>query len=73
MRPMGANVHYATAGLDEGPITEQEAVHVPVSDWSKNLLRTGRAVEVAALSRVVKWHSEQRVLMVGNRTVVFDR
>ena len=70
---IGATAHYVTADLDEGPIIEQETVRVSHADRSEDLVETGRAVEAAVLSRAVKWHSEQRVLMAGNRTVVFDR
>lgn len=69
---IGATAHYATADLDEGPIIEQEVARVSHRDNVGDLIRRGRDVERAVLSRAVRLHLEGRVLAYGNRTVVFD-
>lgn len=68
---IGATAHYVTADLDEGPIIEQEVARVDHSVTPKQLVALGRDVECQALARAVKWHTEHRVLLNGNRTVVF--
>ena len=69
---IGATAHYVTADLDEGPIIEQDVdagrPHLRRrTSWS----RAGRDVEAQVLSRAVRWHAEHRVLLNGDRTVVF--
>ena len=59
-----------TAELDEGPIIEQDVARVDHSMDAAALAATGRDVEAQVLARAVKWHSEHRVLVNGNRTVV---
>ncbi len=68
---IGATAHYVTADLDEGPIIEQDVIRVRHNHTQTQLARAGRDVEAQVLSRAVRWHSESRVLLNGNRTVVF--
>ncbi len=68
---IGATAHYVTAVLDEGPIIEQEVIRVDHSTDTSQLIAAGRDVECQALARAVKWHTEQRILRNGSRTVVF--
>lgn len=68
---IGATAHYVTAVLDEGPIIEQEVIRVDHSTDPTQLIAAGRDVECQALARAVKWHTEQRILRNGSRTVVF--
>lgn len=69
---IGATAHYVSNELDEGPIIEQEVTRVSHSDTPEKLLNIGRGIESLVLSRAVKYHSEHRVLLNGNKTVVFD-
>jgi formyltetrahydrofolate deformylase len=68
---IGATAHYATSDLDEGPIIEQDVIRTSHRDSVDDLVRKGRDLEKLALSRAVKWHIEDRVLVYGNKTVVF--
>lgn len=68
---IGATAHYVTEQLDEGPIIEQEIARVDHSHSVAELARVGRDVECVALARAVRWHVERRVLLHGQRTVVF--
>ncbi|MCI1262453.1 MAG: formyltetrahydrofolate deformylase [Tetrasphaera jenkinsii] len=68
---IGATAHYVTADLDEGPIIEQELIRVDHSQSPEQLATRGREAERSALTRAVRWHSENRIVIVGNRTVVF--
>lgn len=68
---VGATAHYVTPDLDEGPIIEQEVARVDHSMTAAEVTTLGRDVECLALSRAVRWHTENRVLLDGNRTVVF--
>lgn len=68
---IGATAHYVTEQLDEGPIIEQEVARVDHSHSVAELARVGRDVECVALARAVRWHVERRVLLHGQRTVVF--
>jgi formyltetrahydrofolate deformylase len=68
---IGATAHYVTADLDEGPIIEQEIERVDHRHSANELVRQGQDVEARTLARAVRWHAEHRVLMDGNRTVVF--
>ena len=70
---IGATAHYVTSHLDEGPIIEQEVARVNHSHSSEDLVAIGRDVECVALARAVKWHTEQRVLLDGHKTIVFPR
>jgi formyltetrahydrofolate deformylase len=68
---IGATAHYVSNELDEGPIIEQEVVRVNHSNTPDQLLAIGRDVESLVLSRAVKYHIEHRVILNGNKTVVF--
>lgn len=68
---IGATCHYVTAELDAGPILEQEVIRVEHFHSTEDLLRLGRDCERQALSRGVRWHLADRVLLHGKRTVVF--
>jgi formyltetrahydrofolate deformylase len=68
---IGATAHYVTPVLDEGPIIEQDVARVDHTMTSDQLVAAGREVESRVLSRAVRWHSEQRVLLNGSKTVVF--
>jgi formyltetrahydrofolate deformylase len=68
---IGATAHYVTADLDEGPIIEQDVVRADHAMSPEALTALGRDVESVVLARAVKWHAERRVLLNGNRTVVF--
>ena len=69
---IGATAHYVTGDLDEGPIIEQDVIRASHRDSIDDLVRKGRDLEKVALARAVKWHVEDRVLVYGNKTVVFD-
>ena len=68
---IGATCHYVTAELDEGPIIEQDTRRIDHGDSVDELRRVGRDVERTVLARGLRWHLEDRVLLNGNRTVVF--
>jgi len=68
---IGATSHYVTEVLDDGPIIEQDVVRVSHRDTVEDLIRKGRDLEKVVLSRAVRWHLENRVLLYGNKTVVF--
>ena len=68
---IGATAHYVTAALDEGPIIEQEVARVDHGDSPEALAAIGRDLESQALARAVTWHLDQRVLLNGQKTVVF--
>jgi len=68
---IGATSHYVTEVLDDGPIIEQDVVRVSHRDTVDDLVRKGRDLEKVVLSRAVRWHVENRVLVYGNKTVVF--
>jgi formyltetrahydrofolate deformylase len=68
---IGATAHYATSDLDEGPIIEQDVIRTSHKDSVDDLVRKGRDMEKVALARAVKWHIEDRILVYGNKTVVF--
>jgi len=69
---VGATAHYATANLDEGPILEQDVAHASHRDSVEDLARKGRDLEKVVLARAVRSHLEDRVLVYGNKTVVFE-
>jgi len=68
---IGATAHYATSELDEGPIIEQDVARTSHRDRIADLVRKGRDLERTVLARAVRWHLEDRVLVYGNKTVVF--
>jgi formyltetrahydrofolate deformylase len=69
---IGATAHYATAVLDEGPIIHQDVARVTHRHGVDDLVRKGRDLEKMVLAQAVRWHLEGRVLVYGNKTVVFD-
>ncbi|BCN92337.1 formyltetrahydrofolate deformylase [Thiomicrorhabdus immobilis] len=69
---IGATCHYVTEDLDEGPIIEQDVIRVNHSKTIEDLKRLGRDVEKTVLARGLRYHLEDRVLIHGNKTVVFD-
>jgi formyltetrahydrofolate deformylase len=69
---IGATAHYVTADLDEGPIIEQEVTRVTHAATPQTLVALGRDTERLVLARAVRRHAEDRVLLVGPRTVVFS-
>ena len=69
---IGATAHYVTANLDQGPIIEQEVVRVSHRDEVADLIRKGKDLERMVLSRAVRSHLQNRVLVYGDRTVVFE-
>jgi formyltetrahydrofolate deformylase len=69
---IGATAHYASAVLDEGPIIEQDVVRSSHRDSIDDLVRKGRDLEKVVLARAVRLHLEDRVLVYGNKTVVFE-
>lgn len=68
---IGATAHYVTSDLDEGPIIVQDVEHISHADSPEDLIRKGREIESRALARAVYYHLEERVLLNGNKTVVF--
>ena len=70
---IGATAHYVTADLDEGPIIEQDVTRVSHADSTPDMVALGQDVERRVLAQAVRFHAERRVLMNGNRTVVFSR
>ncbi len=68
---IGATSHYVTEVLDDGPIIEQDVARISHRDALDDLLQKGRDLEKVVLSRGVRWHLENRVLLYGNKTVVF--
>jgi formyltetrahydrofolate deformylase len=69
---IGATSHYVTADLDQGPILDQEVIKVSHRDTVDDLVRKGRDLEKRVLAAAVRWHLEDRVLVHGNKTVVFE-
>lgn len=68
---IGATAHYITEDLDEGPIIEQEVIRVDHTHSPDDLKSLGQDIERQVLARAVKYHAERRVLLNGNKTVVF--
>ncbi|AFC27543.1 PurU [Paenibacillus mucilaginosus 3016] len=69
---IGATAHYVTEELDGGPIIEQDVQRVSHRDNVEDLKRIGRHIERTVLARAVNWHVEDRVIVHGNKTVVFS-
>jgi formyltetrahydrofolate deformylase len=69
---IGATAHYVTADLDQGPIIEQDVERVSHDYSIEQLRELGEDVERNVLARAVKWHLEDRIIVDGNKTVVFD-
>jgi formyltetrahydrofolate deformylase len=69
---IGATAHYVTENLDAGPIIEQDVQRVNHRDDVEDLKRIGRHIERVVLARAVNWHIQDRILVHGNKTVVFS-
>ncbi|MGH9579894.1 MAG: formyltetrahydrofolate deformylase [Terriglobales bacterium] len=69
---IGATSHYVTEVLDEGPIIEQDVTRVSHRDTLDSLIQKGRDLERVVLSRAVRWHLENKIMVYGNKTVIFD-
>jgi formyltetrahydrofolate deformylase len=69
---IGATSHYVTEVLDDGPIIEQDVARISHRDNLEDLIQKGADLEKIVLSRAVRWHIENRVLLYANKTVVFD-
>ena len=69
---IGATAHYVTAELDAGPIIHQDVAHISHRDGVEEMIRIGREVERRVLARAVRWHLDDRVLVDGIRTVIFE-
>jgi formyltetrahydrofolate deformylase len=72
VKVVGATAHYVTADLDEGPIIEQEILRVDHAMTADEFVAHGREAECRALARAVRWHTENRVMLNGDKTVVFE-
>ncbi len=72
VKMIGATSHYVTAELDQGPIIEQSTVRCTHRDSVEVLTRKGRDLEKQVLAAAVRWHLEDRVMVSGTKTVVFD-
>ncbi len=68
---IGATCHYVTAELDQGPIIEQDVIRIDHSDSVEDMVRYGKDIEKTVLARGLRYHLEDRVLVHGNKTVVF--
>jgi formyltetrahydrofolate deformylase len=71
VKVIGATAHYVTADLDQGPIIEQDVCRVSHRDTVEDMMRKGRELERLVLTRAVRLHLQRRVLVSGNRTIVF--
>jgi formyltetrahydrofolate deformylase len=69
---IGATGHYVTEVLDEGPIIEQGIERISHRDQVEDLIQKGRDLERVVLSKAVRWHIENRILLYANKTVIFD-
>ena len=72
MKLIGATAHYVTADLDEGPIIEQDVERISHRDVPDDLVRRGRDIERRVLARALRNHLEDRVMLNGRRTIVFQ-
>jgi formyltetrahydrofolate deformylase len=68
---IGATSHYVTDDLDEGPIIEQDIMRVNHQDNIQQLKKIGQSIERNVLSKAVKWHLQDRIIVQGNKTIVF--
>jgi formyltetrahydrofolate deformylase len=69
---IGATAHFVTEDLDEGPIIEQDVAHVTHASTPEQLIAIGRDIERRVLAKAVRLFAEDRIFIVGNRTVVFN-
>ena len=69
---IGATAHYVTEVLDDGPIIEQGVARITHRDSLEDLVEKGRDLEKVVLSRAVRWHIENRILLYNNKTIIFE-
>ncbi|GGO83036.1 formyltetrahydrofolate deformylase [Marinobacterium nitratireducens] len=69
---IGATCHYVTEELDAGPIIDQDVIRISHRDLPEDMVRLGRDAEKTCLARGLRWHLEDRILVQGNKTVVFN-
>lgn len=72
VKVIGATAHYAAEVLDEGPIIEQDVARASHRDTLEEMVKKGRDLEKVVLSRAVRWHIENRILLYGNKAVIFE-
>ncbi len=72
VKVIGATSHYVTADLDEGPIIEQDVIHVNHRHSVEDLVRKGRDLEKVVLARAIWYHLQRRTMVFENRTIVFQ-
>jgi formyltetrahydrofolate deformylase len=72
VKVIGATAHYVTSDLDQGPIIEQDVCRVSHRDDIDQMVQKGRELERRVLNRAVRLHLARRVLISGNRTIVFE-
>jgi formyltetrahydrofolate deformylase len=70
---IGATAHYVTEVLDDGPIIEQGVARISHRDGLEDLVEKGRDLEKMVLSKAVRWHIENRILLYRNKTVIFEK
>ena len=73
MKTIGATAHFVTEPLDVGPMIYQDVAHATHRNTVDDLVRLGREVEHGVFARAVRWHLEDRILVDGIRTVVFEQ
>ena len=69
---IGATAHYVTEDLDAGPIIHQDVARISHRRSVREMIRNGRDLEKLVLANAVRWHLENRILVYGNKTIVFD-
>jgi formyltetrahydrofolate deformylase len=69
---IGATAHFVTSDLDEGPIIEQDVAHVTHASTPEQLISIGRDIERRVLAKAVRLFAEDKIFIVGNRTIVFN-
>ncbi|MFM7491586.1 MAG: formyltetrahydrofolate deformylase, partial [Actinomycetota bacterium] len=69
---IGATAHFVNSDLDEGPIIEQDVAHVTHASTPDQLIAIGRDIERRVLAKAVRLYAEDRIFIVGNRTIVFN-
>ena len=69
---IGATAHYVTEVLDDGPIIDQGVTRISHRDSLEDLVEKGRDLEKVVLSRAVRWHIENRILLYNNKTIIFE-
>jgi formyltetrahydrofolate deformylase len=69
---IGATAHFVTSDLDEGPIIEQDIAHVSHTSTPEDLIALGRDIERRVLAKAVRLYAQDRIFIVGQRTVVFS-